>query len=69
MCCDRPVNSQKLLQNRLQLIERKSVSPIRFSFRRVVVNFEEDAIHPGSHGCTSKDGDELGLAARDSVGG
>ena len=47
----------------------ESVGSVGFGVGRVVVDFEEDAIDACGYRGAGEDGNELGLATGDSVGG
>jgi hypothetical protein len=63
------LDGQQLLEQRLEAIEMESVGAVGLGVGGIVVNFEEDTVDAGGDGGARKDGNELGLAAGDSVGG
>jgi hypothetical protein len=66
---DGGVDGQELLEQGLELVEVEGVGTVGLGLGWVVVNLEEDAVDPGGNGGSGQDGDELGLAAADSVCG
>lgn len=52
-----------------QAIQCQGVGTVAFGTGGVVVDFEEEAVDTGRYGGSGEDGDELGLAAGDAVGG
>jgi hypothetical protein len=63
------VNGEQLLKQRLEPVEVQRIGAIGFGVGGIVVDFQEDAIDAGGDGGACEDGDELGLAAGDSVSG
>ncbi len=59
---------QQPLEERLQELEDEGVGAVGFSVRRIVVDFDEEAIDAGGDGCAGKERDELWLPAADAVG-
>lgn len=57
------VNRKQLFQHALQVVQVQGVGSIGFRVRRIVVDLEEDSVHPCRDGSAGKHGDELGLAA------
>ncbi len=63
------VNGEQGFENGFEVVQMEGVGSIGFGLGRVVVYFEEDSVDPGGYGGAGEDGDELGLATGDSVGG
>ncbi len=53
----------------LRWLRWRALAPSDLACGGVVVDLEEDAVDAGGDGGAGEDGDELGLAAGDSVGG
>ena len=61
------VDGKQLFEGGFEMVEGEGVGSVGFGVRWVVVDFEEDAVDSGGYGGAGEDGDELGLAAGDSV--
>jgi hypothetical protein len=63
------VEGEEGFEERAEEVEVEGVGSVGFGLRGVVVDLEEDAIDAGGDGGAGEQGDELGLAAGDAVGG
>ena len=63
------VDCKKLFENFAEMIQVKSIGTVGFSLRRIVVDLQEDTVHPSCYGCTGEDGNEFGLASGYSICG
>ena len=57
------VNCKKLFEDVPQMVQVEGVGPVGSGLRRIVVNLQEDTVHPCGNGRTSEDRDELRLAS------
>jgi len=62
------MDGEELLEGGFEVVEVEGVGSVGFGVGGVVVDFEEDAVDACGYGGAGEDGDELGLAAADSVG-
>ena len=63
------MDGEELLEGGFEVVEVEGVGSVGFGVRWVVVDFEEDAVYACGYGGPGEDGDELGLATADAVGG
>jgi len=63
------VDAQQLFQDTFELIQMERIRAVGFGVGWVVVDLEEDSVDAGCYCGAGEDGDELGLAAGDTVGG
>lgn len=61
------VDTEKFLQDAFKHLELQCIGPVALRFRRIVMNFQEDAIDPCCNGCSSEHRDEFRLAPADTV--
>ncbi len=61
------MDGEKLLEGGFEVVEVKGVGSVGFCVGGVVVDLEEDSVDACGYGGAGEDGDELGLAAGDSV--
>jgi len=61
------VDGKQLFEGGFEMVEVEGVGAVGFGVGGVVVDLEEDAVDACGYGCSGEDGDELGLAAGDSV--
>ena len=62
------VDGQELFEGGFEVVQVEGVGAVGFGVWWVVVDFEEDSVDSGGYGGAGEDGNELGLAAGDSVG-
>ena len=60
---------KELFEDSFEVVQVEGVGSVGFGVRRVVVDLKEDSVDSGGYGGAGEDGDELGLATGDAVGG
>ena len=63
------VDGEELFEDSFEMVQMEGVGSVGLGVRRVVVDLEEDSVDSGGYSGAGEDGDELGLASGDSVGG
>lgn len=63
------VDGEELLEGGFEVVEVEGVGAVGFGVGGVIVDFEKNAVDACGYGGAGEDGNELGLAAGDSIGG
>ena len=63
------MDREKCFEERLEEVEVEGVGPIGFRLRRVVMDFEEEAVDAGGDGRSGQERNEFRLASADAGGG